>query len=74
MTKEVVTMTDARACGFCAAGVISRLVQLGFPKWQILKGGIPIEQLAEVDDAQVQRAIEVARKRIEEEKNGQGRR
>lgn len=62
-----VTMTDCRACGYCAPGVVTRFEQLGFPKWQIVKEGIPLEELAEVDDAQVQRVVERARARIKEE-------
>lgn len=57
-------MADCRAAGYCARGVVARFVQLGYSKHQIIREGIPIEELAKVDDAQIHRAIEQAEKRL----------
>lgn len=62
--SNVLTMADCRKAGYCARGVIARLQQLGFEKYRIVREGIPFDELEVFEDAQVQRAIDEAKKRI----------
>lgn len=64
MTQDVLTMADCRSCGFCVSGIIERCKALGLDHRQLIKHGIPLDVLRDIDDAQVKRAIAFAEARI----------
>jgi hypothetical protein len=66
---DMLTLNDCREIGFCAAGCRRRCNELGLDTRAFFRdGGLPIDQLRAYDDADIQRAILVAEKRIAAEK------
>lgn len=61
--SQRVTIHDVRAAGFCLAGVRRHCEVLNVDFRLLVKEGIPIEEAERVDDALVQRAVEIARAR-----------
>lgn len=59
------TVADVRAAGFCLSGVRRQCAVLGVDFRQFVREGVPLEVAAAVDDALVQKAVEIARKREE---------
>lgn len=59
---------DCRDCGYCVVGVKRRFHELGLDFHRLLREGIPVDELAGVEDAQLQRAIA----RAEDRANGKG--
>lgn len=56
-----VTITHVRRAGWCVSGVRAYCRTSGIDFRQLCRGGIPVEDVEHLDDAFVQRAIEIAR-------------
>ncbi len=69
MTKGKVTINDVRAVGFCVRGVKTHYESLGLDLSfrDFLKHGMDIEDAEKIEDAQVQRAVDHAKKRTAQE-------
>lgn len=63
------TISDVRSAGFCVRGVRRHYESLNLddalPFREALREGIPFEFLDNIDDAQVQKALKIARDRQE---------
>ncbi len=60
MTDRV-TISHVRAAGYCLRGVRRHCATLGVDFRQLVRGGIPISEIEDMDDAVVQEIIRRAR-------------
>lgn len=65
----VVTKEDCAKLGFCPSGIRRWMTQHGKDLRTFLRHGMPAEEMAALDDAHGNRAIEAA---IDRTRNGQG--
>ena len=63
-----VTHADCKECGFCNHGLRMMAKNNGIDWWIFLQNGVDVEILANWDDENANRAIAVAKARIEREK------
>lgn len=63
-----VTHADCKECGFCNHGLRMMAKNNGIDWWIFLQNGVDVEILASWDDENANRAIAVAKARIEREK------
>jgi hypothetical protein len=62
------TINDCRAAGFCInPGVKTACKTHGVDFRQLIREGVPLEQVENIQDISVQRAVEIAKKRISED-------
>lgn len=54
-----ITLADCREAGYCGRGVREKFDLLGLDFRRLVKEGIPVEELRHIDDAQVQRLVEM---------------
>lgn len=59
------TINDCREAGYCVSGVRRACESFGVDFRTLVKEGVPLSKLESIEDANLQRAIAVARKRIE---------
>jgi hypothetical protein len=62
------TINDCRAAGYCVTGIRDHCVLLGFDFRRLVREGIPLEDLAGLDDQIVRKCVEKATER--EAENG----
>lgn len=66
-----VTHADCKECGFCNLGLRMMAASNGIDWWDFLQNGIDSEILASWNDENANRAIAVAKARIEREKGNE---
>lgn len=64
-----VEIRDVRAAGLCLSGTRRHCAAVGLDFRRLVKEGLPMEEVAHLDDALVQRVVSAARER---EENGNG--
>lgn len=53
------TLADCREAGYCGRGVREKFDLLGLDFRRLVKEGIPVEELRHIDDAQIQRLVDM---------------
>lgn len=58
-----VTITDVRAAGFCLSGARRHCADLGLDFRALVREGLPVADLEQIDDALVRGCLDAARER-----------
>lgn len=66
--SAMVTIDDCRAAGYCVSGVRRHCAAVGIDFRELVKVGIPVEDVENIEDAAVQRIVLKAKERLA--KNG----
>jgi len=61
------TIADCRNAGYCVKGVKTRFESLGLDFRLFAREGLPAAQMEQINDAQIARALDVTRARLEKE-------
>ncbi len=64
MTNRLM-IADIRAAGYCVSGALKHADRLGLDRRLLVREGLPFEQVEDIDDHNLQRSLDFARKRIE---------
>lgn len=67
MSDAFLTIRDCRSCGFCVKGVKIKCPELGIDFKRLVKEGIPVSELEQIEDHHLQVALEKARERHSKE-------
>lgn len=64
MTNPNMTFADCRNAGYCRKGCRRRCAELGLDFKVLVREGFPVEQMAQLDDAEIIRTLVITRARI----------
>lgn len=64
---DMMTIGDIRKTGYCVRGSLAHAERLGLDRKALVRVGLPIEDLEKIDDENVRRCVETAKKRIRDE-------
>lgn len=67
MSSVRLTMADLRSAGHCARGIRQFFDKHGLDVAQLVREGVPEDELAHIDDANLKQALGVARARVQKE-------
>ena len=62
--RNVVTIGDCRAAGYCVIGVRRHCPEVGLNFRELMGTGIPLEDAEKIDDAAVQRIVTKTKERL----------
>lgn len=62
MTQQTITMTDVRASGLCARGAKTWFQSHGLDFRKFLREGMPLDEVAKLDDGLSNRVVQYVRK------------
>jgi flavoprotein len=64
MINQNMTIADCRNAGYCVRGCKKRCAELGLDFKVFMREGFPVEQMAQLDDAEIVRTLVITRARI----------